>query len=245
MTLDYLSLLAADVEAFALALEAGSPDAEIAGCPGWTLPALGTHLGVVHRWARAAIVTGGAPQLDPASDPAPTDLVGIAGWVRDGGARLISTLTETDPSQPTWHPFPVEPKVAGLWRRRQAQEASVHRWDAQRAVGLSPTIDTEFAADGIDEYWTVTLPRMLSRERRTPPASVFATSTTDTGGRWVVDGASGQVLPAGPDVNPHAELRGSALDLLLRLWGRPVDGGALEVVGDAEVCADWLALGGA
>ena len=34
MTLDYLSLLTADIEAFAVALETGSPEAEIAGCPG-------------------------------------------------------------------------------------------------------------------------------------------------------------------------------------------------------------------
>ena len=122
MTLDYLALLAADIEAFAIALEAGSPAAEIAGCPGWALPDLGTHLGGVHCWARAAILTGDVPRLDPGSDPAPCDLVGIAGWVRDGGARLVTTLRDMDPQQPTWHPFPVEPKVAGLWMRRQAQE---------------------------------------------------------------------------------------------------------------------------
>ncbi len=79
MTVDHLSLLAADIEAFAVALERGSPKAKISGCPGWTLSALGTHLGGVHRWALAAIVTGAVPQLDPASDPAPSDLAGIAG----------------------------------------------------------------------------------------------------------------------------------------------------------------------
>ena len=34
MTLDDLSPLAADIEAFAVALESGSPEAEVAGCPG-------------------------------------------------------------------------------------------------------------------------------------------------------------------------------------------------------------------
>jgi len=243
MTLDYLSLLAADIQAFAVALETCSPEAEIAGCPGWTLPELGTHLGGVHRWPRAAIVTGSVPHLDPASDPAPDDLAGIAGWVRDGGARLVTTLGEIDPLQPTWHPFLVEPKVAGLWIRRQAQEASVHRWDAERAAGLSPTIETPFAADGIDEYWTVMLPRMTSRERLTVPASVFATSTTDTKERWVIDGTSGAVLTAATGVEPHAELRGTALDVLLRIWGRPVADGTLNVTGDHVVAGGWLALG--
>jgi uncharacterized protein (TIGR03083 family) len=245
MTLDFLALLTNDIEAFAVALEAGSPNAEIAGCPGWTLPELGTHLGGVHRWARAAILTGAVPQLDPSSDPAPADLVALAGWVRDGGARLVATLAEMDPEQPTWHPFPVEPKVAGLWMRRQAQETSVHRWDAQRATGIAPTIETLFAADGIDEYWTVMLPRVISREQLTVPASVIATSTTDTNQRWVVDGRSGRVMPAAVGVEPAAEIRGRALDVLLRIWGRPVDDGALTVTGDDEVAGEWLALGGA
>ena len=245
MTLDYLSLLAVDIEAFASALETGSPDAEIAGCPGWLLPQLGTHLGVVHRWARAAILTGAVPQLDPASDPAPADLLGIAEWVRDGGVRLLATLGEMDPAQPTWHPFPVEPKVAGLWSRRQAQEASVHRWDAERAVGRRPAIETAFAADGIDEYWTVMLPRVISREKLRVPKSVFTTSTTDTDQRWIIDGRTGAVLPAGASVEPQAELRGTALDVLLRIWGRPVADGAVECSGDATVAGEWLALGGA
>ena len=245
MTLDYLSLLAADIEAFAIALEAGSPEMEVAGCPGWTLPSLGTHLGGVHRWARAAIITGAVPQLDPANDPAPSDLADIADWVRDGGARLVTTLHDLDPLQPTWHPFPVEPKVAGLWRRRQAQEASVHRWDAERAVGLTPTIAADFAADGIDEYWTVMLPRVASRESLTLPASVFATSTTDTNQRWIVDGRSGAALLAADGVQPDAELRGTALAVLLHLWGRPVQDGALDVTGDVALASDWLALGGA
>lgn len=244
MTLDYLALLAADIEAFAVALEAGSPEMEVAGCPGWTLPSLGTHLGGVHRWARAAILTGAAPHLDPASDRAPADLAGIAGWIRDGGARLVATLRDLDPSQPTWHPFPVEPRVAGLWRRRQAQEASVHRWDAERAIGLEPTIATAFAADGIDEYWTVMLPRVISREHLIVPASVFATSTTDTKERWIVDGSSGAVLLAADGVQPAAEMRGTALDILLRIWGRPVEDGAIEVTGDLDVAREWLALGG-
>jgi len=245
MTLDYLSLLAADIAAFTAALDTGSPEAEVAGCPGWTLSALGTHLGGVHRWARAAIITGAVPQLDAANDPAPTDPAGIAAWVRDGGERLVTTLQDLDPLQPTWHPFPVEPKVAGLWRRRQAQEASVHRWDAERAVGLTPTIATAFAADGIDEYWSVMLPRVISGESLSAPPSVFATSTTDTNERWIVDGRSGAVLLAAVGVEPAAEVRGTALDVLLHMWGRPVVDGALQVTGDPAVAGEWSALGGA
>ena len=33
-----------------------------------------------------------------------------------------------------------------------AQETTIHRWDAQTAVGDAENIDVELAADGIDEY---------------------------------------------------------------------------------------------
>lgn len=245
MTLDYLTLLADDIEAFATAVAGGPPDAPIGGCPGWTMLDLGEHLGAVHRWAHAAIVTSAMPQLDPASDPAPREPAALADWVRAGGARLLGALHALDPEQPTWHPFPVEPKVAGLWRRRQAQEASVHRWDAQRAAGLSPTIDVEFAADGIDEYWGVMLPRLVTREQLEVPSSVFGVATTDTEQQWVIDGTGGSVRKAADGSEPAGWLRGSANEVLLSLWGRPVPEGAITVDGDPSVCDAWLSMGGA
>src|SRR5688572_25679850 len=82
--LDHLVLLAADVDAFVAAIASGPASAEIGGCPGWTLVDLGTHLGVIHRWARAAILTCAPPRLDPASDPAPTEPTALSQWVRAG-----------------------------------------------------------------------------------------------------------------------------------------------------------------
>ena len=243
MSLDFLSLLSDDVDRFVAAIASGPADAPIAGCPGWTLVDLGVHLGVVHRWARGAIVSGAVPQPDP-SDPAPTDQAAVAEWVRAGADRLLTTLGELDPAAPTWHPFPVEPKVAGLWRRRQAQEASVHRWDAERAIGLSPTIDTACADDVVDEYWTVMLPRLVSRESLTVPSSVVGVELADTGRSWIIDGRSGLVQRAAEGVEPAAQLRGNAVDVLLRLWGRPVPDGSIALSGDQDLLEEWMALGG-
>lgn len=245
MSLDHLALLTADIDAFIAAVATGPGEAEIAGCPGWTLTQLGVHLGSVQRWARHAILHHAPPQPDDlAADPAPTEHAELPAWLRAGADRLLVALHELDPAGPTWHPFPVEPKVAGLWRRRQAQEASVHRWDAQRAVGLASTIDSGFADDGVDEYWTVMLPRMLTRESKTTPASVLAVSLTDTGRSWTVDGQSG--LPViDSSATAAAQLSGPAEAVLLRLWGRPVPEGSIVISGDAAVAADWLELGGA
>lgn len=243
MALDHLYILRGDVEVFADAVAAGLLDAPVAGCPGWTLADLGAHLGGVHRWVIGAVTTGAPPAAAGAYEPAPvSDAAGLAAWVREGAATMIGLLERTDPTAPTWHPFPVEPKVAGLWRRRQAQEASVHRWDAEHAIGRRPVIDAELAADGIDEYFGVMLPRMLTREGRRTPDTVLGVRLTDRPERWVLDGASG--LPVASGRASHAELIGDAESVLLRLWGRPAAHDP-AVVGDGEVAAAWLALGGA
>jgi uncharacterized protein (TIGR03083 family) len=245
MALDFLQLLAADSQAFAAAVATGPADAPIAGCPGWTLHALGAHLGGVQRWAREAIITAAPPQIDPTADPVPDSLGGMAEWLTAGTQRLLATLEAAGPAAPTWHPFPVEPKVAGLWRRRQAQECSVHRYDAEAAIGIAATIEPEFAADGVDEYWHVMLPRMLTREQRTPPSTVLAVRLDGSDRRWTIDGAGGAVRVVGNDVDAAAEICGDALSLLLRLWGRPVDPEAIAISGDTSVADAWLALGGA
>jgi uncharacterized protein (TIGR03083 family) len=245
MPLDHLALLTADVAAFAATIEQGPADAAVAACPGWTLTDLGEHLGEVHRWVIGALTTGGPPDGIAVGHSAPVDdQSALADWVREGAARLIAMLELIDPDAPTWHPFPVEPKLAGLWRRRQAQEASVHRWDAQHAIGLSATIEAEFAADGIDEYWTVMLPRMLGRERLVAPPSTIAIELTDRHDRWVIDGSSGLPELQWETVSPHATLRGDAASVLLGLWGRPLKV-PLERDGDPGVLDAWLALGGA
>ena len=242
MTIDHLSHLATNAAALADAVAIGAADAPIAGCPGWTLSQLAVHVGGVHRWARVAAATGAPPLIDPADDPAPTTMTGLAAWLRSGAEQLSATLLLLDPAAPTWHPFPVEPKVAGLWPRRQAHETAVHRIDAELAIGRTATLDAEFAADGVDEYWNVMLPRMLTRERRTPPNSRIAVELSDTGRRWVVSGADRVVSVVTGDA--AAVVRGSSLVVLLRLWGRVVPDGSLAVDGDAAVATEWLALGG-
>jgi len=130
-----------------------------------------------------------------------------------------------DPSTPAWT-FAPAGNVA-FWQRRQCHENSVHRWDLATALGETPALDAELAADGVAEVVEVFMPRQVVRGRMTPPTESVRLVATDTGGEWAV----------GPG-EPLASLSGPAAALLLALWQRrPVDGsgagGTLAWDGDA------------
>ncbi|MFT3854656.1 MAG: maleylpyruvate isomerase family mycothiol-dependent enzyme [Ilumatobacteraceae bacterium] len=233
---EYLDHLGADVERFAAALERGPLDAPVPWCGQWRLADLGEHLGDVHRWATRAVLRGTPGEPDP--DPAPPDPVGMAAWLRAGAGPLLAVLAAVDLDGPTWHPFPI-PKVGAVWPRRQAQETSVHRWDAERAIGLSPTIDAALAADGIDEYFGLALPRVMRREGRTAPAGSLRVQATDSGDEWQVESRDGTIVSAVGD--PTVTISGTAQDVLLALWRRPVPDGVVVIDGTDP---GWLDLGG-
>jgi len=239
--LDHLALLSAAGQRFAEVVAAGPLDAPVAACPGWTVRELTLHMGEIHRWARQAALTGERPQIEFV---APTgDGAELAAWLREGLAALLSTLAEIDPAAPTWHPFPV-PRVAGVWPRRQAHETTLHRWDAEHAVGATTPIDPALASDGIDEYLTIAPGRLAVREGIALPTSTLHVHCTDTAGEWLIRTVDGQLDLVREHAKGDAALRGPAEALLLQLWGRPVADGAIEIVGDPAAAQAWLDLGG-
>ncbi|MCU1504322.1 MAG: hypothetical protein JWM12_3676 [Ilumatobacteraceae bacterium] len=239
----YLDHLGNDIEAFAAALDTGPLDAPVPWCGAWRLADLGVHLGEVHRWATGAIIRAEPGSSQAADDPAPDDPSELGRWLRAGGERLLAALRELDLEAPTWHPFPV-PKVGAVWPRRQAQEAAMHRWDAQHAIGLAATIDPALAADGIDEYFAVALPRLMRREGVVAPEAPILVRTTDTDDQWLVAARDGVIVDLDdvePAVEPVVEVSGSAEHVLLGLWRRPLATGAITVSGAP---LGWLDLGG-
>jgi uncharacterized protein (TIGR03083 family) len=141
-------------------------------------------------------------------------------------------------------PFPVEHRTVSVWTRRQTHETSLHRWDAEAAAGAPRQIDAALASDGIDEYFGVVLPRLVDRDGLELPTSSLHVHCTDTEGEWTVEAVDGALRVDRAHRKGDAALRGTAEHLLLRLWGRGVPEGAVEVVGDAAAAASWLELGG-
>lgn len=225
----------------------GNLDAVVPDCPGWTLRDLVEHLGGVHRWAQEGITTGRAPDrssTDPAPDAPPHDPDALARWFGDGAIALAHVLDTTDPDAPAWMPFRVERPTVGVWLRRQTHETSVHRWDAESAIGAPGPIEATLAADGIDEYFDLVLARRVDRDGITLPAHSLHVHCTDTPGEWFVQVVEGTTSVLREHRKGDAVLRGRAQDLLLTLWGRTVPDGSVEVLGDADAAAAWLALGG-
>lgn len=241
----YIAHIETDAARFAAAVRAGALDAPVAACPEWDLRALTEHQGMVHRWARHAAANAAPPEsFDAFAPAADLDADALATWLADGAGELVATLRSIDLDGPTWHPFPV-PRLGRVWPRRQAQEISVHRWDAEVAAGLTPTpIDPALASDGIDEYLELVVPRLVKRDQVVLPGGSLHLHCTDTHGEWLVAAAPEYTL-----VRAHqkgdAAVRGPAEAILLRLWNRESPlAGELSPVGDEAVLAAWLAVAG-
>jgi uncharacterized protein (TIGR03083 family) len=241
----YVEHVLADTERFATAVRRGPLDAPVAACPEWDLRALTSHMGQVHRWARHSAVNAAPPESFDALAADPNlDAEGLAQWLEQGAADLVDVLRTIDLDGPTWHPFPV-PRIGHVWPRRQAQEISIHRWDAERAAGLAPApIDPELASDGIDEYLHLVLPRLVKRDKAGLPSGTLHIHCTDTHGEWLVT-ADPEYTVVRAHQKGDAALRGPAEAILLRLWNRESPrADELSPVGDETVLEAWLALSG-
>lgn len=239
----YLDHLLADTERFATLLDTASTQAPIAACPGWDVLRLAEHVGQIHRWARFCVAnarppTGEDEPMEPFDPGRPAE------WLRDGAEQLAATLRGADPDASTWHPFTVG-RLVRVWPRRQAHETAVHRWDAQRAVGIDAGIDAELASDGIDEYFEIVVPRLVAREGIEVPSGSLHVHCTDVDGEWLVWTDDGDYQMIRAHQKGDAALRGPAEPILLRLWGRDSQrADALDPVGDVDVLAAWLAIAG-
>lgn len=227
-------------------LVASDLDVAVPSCPGWSLRDLVTHLGGVHRWATAAVKGAARPDTNPAAEAgaAPEEPDALARWFGDGAIALAHALDVAGADTPTWTPFPIEDPTVAVWIRRQTHETSLHRWDAELAVAVPRAIDAELASDGIDEYLTVIVPRLVQRDGVVLPSGSVHLHCTDVPGEWTVEVLDGRYSVDRTHRKGDAAVRGTAEDLLLALWGRPVPDGAPEVLGDVEVGAAWMGIGG-
>ena len=239
MTFDeYIGLLR--TESGALVAAAGDHlDADVPGCPGWTVADLVGHTGQVQRWVEEIVRTNADRPASRKGTPAPPEGEAVLGWFAEGAERLATTLQAADPESPAWNWGP-EPHTTTFWYRRMAEEAAVHRWDAEDASGEAAPIDTALAVAGIDELLDLVLPRAA----QVGPFGDSATMhlhATDAEGEWLLTMAGDEVRVSRGHAKGDAAVRGPASMLLLLLWKRVgADAPGLEVFGEPSVVQRWV-----
>lgn len=216
---EHLEVLDAEGKLLTRTAEAAGTDAKVATCPGWTLRDLLGHTGAVHRWAAAFVAD---KQTSPSPIGAPPELDGAAllDWYRQAHADLVTTLRAAAPDVQCWAFLPA-PSPLAFWARRQANETTIHRVDAESAHGGAPSpIGTDFAADGIDELLRGFHARERSRVRTGEPR-VLRVRATDADAVWTVRlSQEPPVTERGENGPADCEVSGPAERLYLALWNR-------------------------
>ncbi|WP_433302899.1 maleylpyruvate isomerase family mycothiol-dependent enzyme [Actinoplanes sp. CA-030573] len=219
---------------------APSFEARVPGCPDWSLADLITHLGQVQRfWAltTSQADTSGPPTPEQRGDTDPRG--DLLTWFGESTRLLLDALRAAGPDTPawTWWESSGAPMTAQAIARHQVQEAAVHAFDAQEAVGKPEPLPAAIAVDGVAEFLSVGLSSLGPWPHR--PARVAFTATE--GPSWLVDlSPSGARFDPPASGDPLTTLHGSASDLVLALYKR-IPRQDLRVDGDASVLDELLA----
>ena len=215
----------------------GNFGAVVPMCPEWTMRDLVWHVTQVHSFWNHIAQTGlaGPEHVTRYEAPDDSELLSV---YSAGVATLAHTLENAHDSDECW--TWTGPRDVAWIIRRMAHETAVHAWDAANASGRPTALQAELASDGIDEFVHVMTPRAFSHSAQLH-GSVHI-HCTDVAGEWlVVPQPDGELLVTREHAKGDCAIRGTASDINVALWRRlPLI--ALEVIGDADVAAQFIAL---
>jgi uncharacterized protein (TIGR03083 family) len=245
---EYCARVLAEITRMASVAESAVPASPVPGCPGWDLAKLVKHTGITHRWAAAIVATRATERIaSNALDVAlPADRTQYPHWLAVGAAPLVTVLRDAGPETPMW--TWAGDGDSGWWARRMLHETTVHRADAEMALGIEPSIDPVAAADGIDEF----LVNMADRAGHWPAGPHAGQSihlhATDEGlgeaGEWLIrlggDGDGASYTWSHGHGQGDLAVRGPAARLLLLIYGRiSAADERLTLFGDDSLIASW------
>jgi uncharacterized protein (TIGR03083 family) len=210
--------VAAAAERFAGALADADPAAAVPACPGWTVADLVAHLGNVHTWAAAIVMSGGRVEA-PDGRPGETAL---DGWYAARAVHLVGVLSDADPDAPCWS-FARVHQTVGFWNRRQLHETLMHLVDLDQAHGRRTALDPATCADGVTETLEVFVPRLHARGHVADLDRPVSLVATDTGDTWTLVPEPGTHPQLDRGSPAEDRVTGTAEQLWLRLWNRGSD----------------------
>ncbi|MDT0547444.1 maleylpyruvate isomerase family mycothiol-dependent enzyme [Streptomyces lonegramiae] len=223
------------------------PTVHVSTCPEWNLGQLLRHVSGAHRWVETIVRSRATEQVpeDQVNDVfhyGDKDMAVVDAWLAEGARLLTDHLTEAGPDTRVWTVVPDQPIV--FWARRMLFETVVHRADAARTVGTRYEVDAAVARDGLDEWMGFgTVPEAYDPTDAEPLLGADRTlcfrATDDPAGEWRVD-LTGDVprwRRGGGDA--AVTVRGPVAELLLLVYGRPVDE-RTEIHGERALLDLWL-----
>jgi uncharacterized protein (TIGR03083 family) len=215
----------------------GNFSAAVPMCPDWTMRDLVWHVTQVHSFWNQIAQTGLAGPGNVTRIEAPDDSELLSVYSA-GVATLARTLEHAHDSDGCW--TWAGPRDIAWIIRRMAHETAVHAWDAANAIGLPVSLDAELASDGIDEFVHIMIPH-AAKNTVALHGSVHI-HCTDVAGEWlIVPQPDGELLVTREHAKGDCAIRGSASDINVALWRR-LPQNSLEVIGDADVAAQFLAI---
>jgi uncharacterized protein (TIGR03083 family) len=238
---DFAEALIEENTAFADALRGADMATPVPTCPEWTLRQLMRHVGRGDRWAAQIVDDRLTDYLDPRdvrNGKPPDDGDGAIEWLRGGAQGLVDAVGKAGPGTEVWT-F-LGPRPAAWWIRRRLHEATVHRADAELALGRDFQLRHDLAADGLFEW----LERVViqSSDGRMPLADgqTLHLCATD-GGEWTLRGR-GSALELGENhAKATATVVAAVMPLFLAVVRRiPADDPRLAISGDADIWRAWL-----
>ena len=224
--LDYVAAIRSESKAFYDAASGADPEARVPSCPEWSVRDLVVHLAGVH-WFWNLIIERGITdlsQLEGVEEPQiPESFADCVALGREFAEKLTTTLAGADQSKEVWS-WSTQHDVA-FTTRHQVQEAAIHRWDLEDAVGDPSPIPPDIADDSIDEFLRISLPSRNEWKRGMDIVHVHA---TDTGRDWLLE-PSGTIEDRGGSAD--VTISATASDILLALYGRIELEGIDSIVG--------------
>ena len=239
-TAEHITRLREEGELFARAATAAGLDAEVPTCPGWQVRDLVQHLGGVHRWATAYVVTGNPNPSNEKEDARYFAAIGdreLLPAYQSAHAALVEALCGAPPDLACWT-FLTAPSPLAFWARRQAHETTIHRVDAEAAAGMPSSCAPRFGADGIDEllngFFSRTRGRLVCN-----PAVALSVRAADTGDAWTIRIEPDRRVVTPGDGDADCTVSGSAADLYLLLWNRRTPDERFSIEGNRHLLELW------
>lgn len=213
----YVDEIARSSERIAELITVDNYASPVPSCPEWTLFDLVSHIGEVQNFWSHSIMEAIADVPWPGEASTPNSPVNAGEWLRVQTQSLIKAINSTADTSPCWTWWG-DPQTASAVARHQVQEAELHRWDGELALGIPKPIPLHLATDGIPEFLHVH--RSAIQKLDLPHLHLIA---SDSAKSWHLNEGMAEMIG----------ISGTVSDLLLFLYGRcSID--TLNVAGDPD-----------